>query len=235
MKLYHPLAGLGTLTQTFEQHVKRAIANGWCPNPGNCPSGIYYFGGIDWGIKTGTPVFAAQVGVVTTARNDNSGYGLHLRIQSEDGKYLLIYGHMSKLLVTVGDKVSVGQHISDSGNTGNSTGPHLHFEVRQGNTPIDPWPMLVTEIPEDPNDGAIVTNPPTSPVIPFGITRAGMNVRREPNINGKRAGFVPANTAVGFIRFVVEDKNLWGCIGGYPEGWVAIYFNENLFVELQKA
>lgn len=92
--------------------------------------------GIDIGVPTGTPITAADGGKVTFAGN-NGGYGLLVMID-HGGNFSTRYGHNSKLLVKKGDRVYKGQKIALSGNTGRSTGPHLHFEIRKNGTPINP-------------------------------------------------------------------------------------------------
>ena len=93
-------------------------------------------GGIDYGIPEGTPVKACADGVVAWVDDDrktsavNGGYGLYIRIAHPTLKINTFYAHLSRQDVKVGDKVTLGQVIGLSGNTGNSTGPHLHFEVR---------------------------------------------------------------------------------------------------------
>lgn len=76
----------------------------------------------------GQAIVAADGGVVTTARYDNYGYGYHVEIDHGNG-ITTLYGHASSLYVTPGQRVSKGQVIAAVGSTGNSTGPHLHFEV----------------------------------------------------------------------------------------------------------
>ena len=87
-----------------------------------------FHGGIDIANSTGTDIVAADGGVVTYA-GWMSGYGYLIRIDHQNG-YTTYYAHCSKLLVGVGAKVHKGQHIAEMGNTGRSTGSHLHFEVR---------------------------------------------------------------------------------------------------------
>jgi murein DD-endopeptidase MepM/ murein hydrolase activator NlpD len=58
-----------------------------------------------------------------------------------------LYGHLSKLLVSEGDKVSAGDLIAIAGNTGRSSGPHLHYEIRLNDTSVDPFKYLDTEAP----------------------------------------------------------------------------------------
>ncbi len=83
--------------------------------------------GIDIGAGMGTNVLAAEAGTVVTAGWNNS-YGYYVTINHGNG-YVTLYAHNSKLLVSKGDTVSRGQVIAKCGSTGNSTGPHIHFEV----------------------------------------------------------------------------------------------------------
>ena len=92
--------------------------------------------GMDIGCGTGTPVVAAQAGTVITATY-NTAYGNYIVINHGNGVSTL-YAHNSKLLVSVGQKVTQGQQISKSGNTGYSTGPHMHFEVLVNGNPQNP-------------------------------------------------------------------------------------------------
>jgi len=84
--------------------------------------------GLDIGCPTGTPIIAANAGIVTISGNQ-SGYGLVVYLKHQDG-FETRYAHCSQLLAQVGQQVSRGQRIAISGNTGGSTGAHLHFEVR---------------------------------------------------------------------------------------------------------
>lgn len=96
--------------------------------------------GIDWATPIGTAVMASSGGTVTKA-GWGSGYGYCVYIQHEDGKETR-YGHLSKVLVSVGQKVSQGQKIALSGNTGRSTGPHVHFEIRINGVAVNPFDYL---------------------------------------------------------------------------------------------
>ena len=93
--------------------------------------GFTYHGGIDYGVKVGTPVYAAADGVVVFTANWQDSYGTHVVIQHDNGLRTW-YGHgtPNSQQVKEGDRVLRGQLIMLSGNTGRSTGPHLHFEVR---------------------------------------------------------------------------------------------------------
>lgn len=92
--------------------------------------------GIDMACSVGTDVLAADGGVVTKAGRHPT-YGLLVVIDHQNG-YETYYAHNSKLLVSVGDKVYEGYHIAESGNTGRSTGPHIHFEVHVNGNPKNP-------------------------------------------------------------------------------------------------
>lgn len=96
--------------------------------------------GIDIAVPEGTPVRAAAAGTVTFA-GWHEGFGVLVVIDHGNG-YESFYAHLSKLLVGAGQSVSAGDVIALSGNTGLSTGPHLHFEVRYLGTPVDPRPLL---------------------------------------------------------------------------------------------
>lgn len=92
--------------------------------------------GTDWAGPVGTDIKATADGVVVHA-GWSSGYGRLIKIQHEFGIETR-YAHLSKIRVRVGQRVSRGQHIGDLGNSGRSTGPHLHYEIRVGGRPVDP-------------------------------------------------------------------------------------------------
>jgi murein DD-endopeptidase MepM/ murein hydrolase activator NlpD len=86
-----------------------------------------YHTGVDFAVPQGTDVVAVADGKIENA-SWGKAYGTALVQKCEGG--WVIYAHLSKALVKAGDKVTKGQHIGESGNTGNSSGPHLHFEMR---------------------------------------------------------------------------------------------------------
>jgi murein DD-endopeptidase MepM/ murein hydrolase activator NlpD len=101
----------------------------------------HFHTGIDLVEPFGSPVFAADDGVVALVGVSSQGYGRYVVIAHSGGLDTL-YGHLSASLVKVGQLVVQGQTIGLEGSTGNSTGPHLHFELRIKQQPIDPTPYL---------------------------------------------------------------------------------------------
>ena len=95
--------------------------------------------GLDFGASYGSPVRAASSGVVIFAAYDG-GYGKQVRIRHANG-VVTSYSHLSKIVVT-GGRVDAGDVIGKVGTTGSSTGPHLHFEVLIGGTPVNPRTFL---------------------------------------------------------------------------------------------
>ncbi|MDD4689137.1 MAG: M23 family metallopeptidase [Eubacteriales bacterium] len=93
--------------------------------------------GIDIAAPVGSAVYASDGGVVTFAGWNDGGYGYMVILDHGNG-YVTYYAHCNKVLINEGDTVSQGQVIAEVGNTGISTGPHLHFEVRHNGTPVNP-------------------------------------------------------------------------------------------------
>ena len=116
------------------------------PTKGIFTSGFGYrwgvlHAGIDLANSIGTPIRAVSDGVVIDA-GPTAGYGMWVKLRHADGTVTL-YGHVNTTLVSKGERVMAGDQIATMGNRGNSTGPHLHFEVLLGGTQrIDPVPWL---------------------------------------------------------------------------------------------
>lgn len=106
----------------------------------NYSSGRYH-GGVDFPVPTGSPIYASASGTVIIAKRLNYSYGHYLVVDHGNGLSTL-YAHNSTLLVGVGAHVNKGQVIARSGSTGNSTGPHCHFEVRVNGTRVNPFNYL---------------------------------------------------------------------------------------------
>lgn len=145
--------------ETVREKQDKIILVGTAERPKTAPTGTYKiptenyiissnFGprwgrlhsGVDMAAPVGTPIYATDGGEVTRATY-YSGYGNCIDIDHGNGRTTR-YGHCSKILVNVGDKVYQGQLIGLVGSTGNSTGPHLHFEIRFNDVPTDPRPYL---------------------------------------------------------------------------------------------
>ena len=103
-------------------------------------AGIRMHSGTDFAASTGTPIYATADGVVSFA-NWDAGYGRAIRIQHDFGIETL-YGHLSQIRVSPGQKVSRGERIGDMGSSGRSTGTHLHYEVHLGGQPVNPMTFI---------------------------------------------------------------------------------------------
>ena len=104
------------------------------------PRGGTIHEGLDLANSIGTPIFSAMSGTVIDA-GPASGFGQWVRVQ-HGGGLITVYGHIATFAVSTGQTVGAGDQIATMGNEGQSTGPHLHFEVHQDGVPIDPQPWL---------------------------------------------------------------------------------------------
>jgi murein DD-endopeptidase MepM/ murein hydrolase activator NlpD len=98
---------------------------------------VKFHAGLDFSAPSGTPIYATAQGVVKTAGNLGNGYGNHVVI-NHGYQYTTLYGHMFRIKVRPGQTVKRGEVIGYVGNTGKSTGPHLHYEVMKGGKHLDP-------------------------------------------------------------------------------------------------
>ncbi len=119
---------------------KEVVSEGYFthPIPGSVlTQGAHGYNSVDFGAPVGTPVLASASGkvIVSKASGYNGGYGKYIVVEHDNGTQTL-YAHLSSVLVVVDDEVTKAEKIALSGNTGRSTGPHLHFEVRGG---VNPW------------------------------------------------------------------------------------------------
>jgi len=214
MKLEWPVYRTAVITQRFGE------------NPADYPKTKGH-NGLDFGIPLGTPVYAAAAGTVTRADMDSTGYGLHVRIQhkhpdSEVDDCLTLYGHLQSLAVKAGQSVKAGQVIGESGNTGNSTGPHLHFEIRKVATNfltcVDPLVYLIMS--EDVKYHGVVTDDGDK-----------LRVRSAPTLTAEVKRYLPAGTPVD----LVEIRGDWGRLLDAGERWVCLRLNGVEFVRLTGA
>jgi murein DD-endopeptidase MepM/ murein hydrolase activator NlpD len=122
--------------QSFRWPVKGRVIAGFGPKPNGGQND-----GINLAVPEGTPVKAADDGVVAYAGNELKGYGNLVLIRHSNG-FVSAYAHASELMVKRGDTIKRGQVIANAGQTGNVTSPQLHFEIRKGSTPVDPTKYL---------------------------------------------------------------------------------------------
>ena len=110
--------------------------------------------GIDFSCATGTNVRATGEGIVIETNRSNRGYGNEVIINHGFG-YTTHYAHLSKILVKVGQKVKRGEIIGKVGSTGKSVGPHLHYEVRKNNRPLNPINFFYLDLSPEQYDEMI--------------------------------------------------------------------------------
>ncbi|EDN69849.1 Peptidase M23B [Beggiatoa sp. PS] len=132
------------LLQRYTSRVQ-SLPGGWPLEHGRVSSGYGWRGrrmhrGVDLAASTGTPIFAVEEGIVMRSKYVR-GYGRLVEIKHGE-LYTTRYGHNSRNLVNTGDRVRKGQIIALVGSTGRSTGPHVHFEVRQAGVAINPVKYL---------------------------------------------------------------------------------------------
>lgn len=171
--------------------------------------------GVDLAAPIGTPFYASGDGSVV-ASGPASGFGLWIVIDHQIGgtKYSTVYGHNNENKVRVGQTVRRGQEIGTVGNRGQSTGPHLHFEVWRGGrltggTAIDPLTATSGSVATGPNPGGNVENPETNVQLPDWI---------EGTIIGETVQWLH-----DFIRFI-ENPNTWVRAGLFLAGALFLLF-----------
>jgi len=132
-------SGLASLPQVQPAHVAYASSSyGYRADPFN--GGAAFHAGLDFPGPMGSPIYAAAKGTVTFV-GQKQGYGNCVEITHGNG-LLTRYAHLSGFAASVGQKVDTGARIAMMGSTGRSTGPHLHFEVRINDRPVNPRPFL---------------------------------------------------------------------------------------------
>lgn len=186
--------------------------------------------GIDYAVGVGTPVLAASGGKVVAAGWDTTGYGSHVRVQHAEG--VTIYGHLSAIHVSVGQVVHAGEALGLSGNTGNSTGPHLHFEVRLGDgssikQAVDPMPLFSMSEHHD----IISSLPTTFPAPAVRVNVAALTVRRGPTIRERSVGMASYGDELVCLGVVEKsDREVWLCVG--HKQYVAAVYDDFQMVTL---
>ena len=104
-----------------------------------------FHSGIDFSANVGTPVLSTATGTVVDVKYSNYGYGNKIVVK-HDNEYQTIYAHLHDILVNKGDTVIVGQEIGTVGNSGLSTGSHLHYEIRHNGHAIDPLSLYQIDL-----------------------------------------------------------------------------------------
>ncbi len=186
---------------------------------GSYSIGMPYLGypghyGADYPAATGTPVFAAASGMVSRALSLAGSYGKHIFVNS--GALQDRYAHLNEILVRAGDFVRAGQMIGRVGSTGNSTGPHLHFERRVNNSPINPATLGIFD------RGGIMRG--------LGINLSGKPERvlspRQTELHDRQTAALEAlagggGSGVGRkVRFVVRDREFDAYIEEVADGTI---------------
>lgn len=200
IKLRLPFAGKFPVTQLFGANPQIYSRFG---KPGH--------NGLDFGLPLGTPVLASAEGIVDKIGYDEKGYGYFILIR-HDG-FATLYAHLSEIQVSLHQRVSPSQQIGLSGNTGFSTGPHLHFELRVPGAPgsysrgeIDPSPFFeaISASAEGIKDGyagyAIVSV-------------SALNVRLNPSLTAPVVGSLSEPAKVE----VISTENGWCKIALYAK------------------
>ncbi len=214
LKLLHPLKSTAyPITQKFGENPQ------WYPLTNG-------HNGIDYGIPLRTPIYATLPGKVVRVGSDPSGYGNHVRI-SHDNNLLSLYGHMDERIwhtVNEGDTVEAGQQIGFSGNTGRSTGPHLHFEVREGTTAFDPLPYITLTIgPTPPPE-------PATPIFRVRVTAdPSLNIRTGPSVVYPAIGQLSKGQEIDVLD--IGGTEIWVRTA---KGYIALRFNGNTLAEVIK-
>lgn len=207
MKLFKPFSEDFPVTQSFGEKITN-------------PQGHT---GIDYALYSGTAVLASADGIISLAITGTTGYGNHIILDHGDG-YQTLYAHLSAISISVGQKVRRGQTIGTSGNTGNSTGPHLHFELRVNQTAVDPQPFLDGIEESNVKAAAITTDQPEGKQ--WRIACPVLNVRSGPGIG------YPVCEQLNEGEVVPEldrSETLWIRIGS--SRWAAAkYCNEELML-----
>lgn len=188
----------------FNGGLVKPVKNGRITSGFGASRGKYPHAGTDFAVPVGTPIFAAMDGVVQKAGwnaiTGRTGIGGFL---GHDGGRNTYYGHLSQLMVKVGDMVKAGQQIALSGNTGRSTGPHLHFETWTGGKPVNAMPYLNGAALPMGEGGAAGGGNPLQAILDVGGKIGGWFSEQFPK------GGVFADAAMGIGRNVFGGMKDW--------------------------
>ncbi len=214
MKLAYPFDGIFPVTQRFGEKITD-------------PKGHT---GIDYALPAGTPVLAAADGTVQLALYSGSGYGNHI-ILKHAGNYQTVYAHLDTLLPAVGQPVTCGEVLGTSGNSGNSTGPHLHFELRRGRTAVDPEPFWERGFQKVDAPAAVIkpaakTGDSGAEQSVWQVCCPVLHIRSGPGIRYPVCGRLNQGTTVQEFE---RAADIWIRIG--PNRWAAARFDGSRLME----
>jgi murein DD-endopeptidase MepM/ murein hydrolase activator NlpD len=197
--------------------------------PYHVPNSRYaagYHTGVDYAAAVGSPVFSATSGVVKQVLDTGrTGYGKQVVVKDDDGTYTL-YGHLAAIGVHKGDQLGAGTQIAQSGNTGNSTGAHLHFEVRSENkygSDIDPVRWL--------------TMPTTATTHAGTVQAAGYHAQQTdtiqapgPNQGNGSSGIFDFGTGFSDFIAIITDGQFWIRVLEIAFGILLLMFGTYIFI-----
>lgn len=209
------------ITQTFAEHLQRKKQLGL----------KYYNGGVDIYHNVGEPILASASGKVSKITiGDSTGYGNVVYVDHGNG-YLSLYAHLTSVTVRASQTVQAGDQVGTMGSTGNSTGPHVHWELRHNGTPVDPMLFLsVAKVVGPVEQPAVKIELPTFPPLPKARTIVDyLNIRSQPSVVGQVAGALMRDTIVSVIEAVKDDVNVWLRIG--HNQYVAMIYNGEKYLE----
>lgn len=135
------LASLPIIMPVDKNKIRITSLFGWRKNPFNSRV-ISFHSGVDFAGDVGTPIYATGDGIVSAETGYRQGYGLTVVIDHGFG-YQTIYAHLSKILVSPGQKVKRGQIVGKLGSSGSTTGPHLHYEVVRNGQKVNPMHFIM--------------------------------------------------------------------------------------------
>lgn len=193
------------------------------------PFGMPGHGGLDWAIINYSDIFSAAPGTVSLIETDKPGYGLNIRIThwgTEGEEYTTIYGHLGNVKVVLHQTVEAGQLIALSDNTGNSTGPHLHFGLRDKSKAGEPYKGWVDPMPFF---RAIPAPTPPADVPKLGKVIADiLNVRSGPSVNDTIIGNIGKTLVVQIYDQTTDASgNLWYKVKyGTKIGWACAVYKQ---------
>lgn len=209
---------------------KYPITQGFGENPGSYVKfGLSGHNGIDYGCPTGSLIYSSSDGTVTKTGFDPEGYGNFVRVSTTWGR--VIYAHLSEVCCSTGQFVRSGDFIGRSGNTGNSTGPHLHFEVRLNgheangySGAVDPTEYFIVAMTPAINVPATETTTvlpvvlPDTPVLgecnltseAYTVTSAiGLNVRSIPSTDGSLLFRLDDGQKINAVTMQATNGDIW--------------------------